>query len=33
MYISQMPHFLDETGAVPKQVPKEALYELDTWIY
>jgi hypothetical protein len=24
MYISQMPHFLDETGNIPKQMPKEA---------
>jgi hypothetical protein len=24
MYISQMPHFLDETGDIPKQMPKEA---------
>ena len=24
MYISQMPHFLDETGNIPKEMPKEA---------
>jgi hypothetical protein len=24
MYISQMPHFLDETGNIPKQMPKQA---------
>jgi hypothetical protein len=24
MYISQMPHFLDESGNIPKQMPKEA---------
>jgi hypothetical protein len=24
MYISQMPHFLDEKGNIPKQMPKEA---------
>ncbi len=24
MYISNMTHFLDETGNIPKQMPKEA---------
>lgn len=24
MYITQMAHFLDETGNIPKQMPKEA---------
>jgi hypothetical protein len=24
MYISQMPHFLDEKGNIPKEMPKEA---------
>ena len=24
MYITQMPHFLDETGNIPKQMQKEA---------
>jgi hypothetical protein len=24
MYISQMPHFLDETGNIPKEMPKQA---------
>jgi hypothetical protein len=24
MYISQMPHFLDATGNIPKEMPKEA---------
>jgi hypothetical protein len=24
MYITQMPHFLDEQGNIPKQMPKEA---------
>ncbi len=24
MYITQMTHFLDETGNIPKQMPKEA---------
>jgi hypothetical protein len=24
MYITNMQHFLDETGSIPKQMPKEA---------